>query len=182
MTKQNGSIERRPRAPEGRAAQLVSTQISDERHQRICKICKHPEREFIEQEFLHWFTPRIIAQEYGLTERAIYRHAHATGLFELRRRNLRCVYENFLEEAKHVMPTANDILRAARAYTRVSEQGEWIEPPTTHYVVASAAPSPQLLAMGSTSQDTGVTEDPNSSLGGGNSNRQPLRVENAVTP
>jgi hypothetical protein len=140
MTKQSGAVELNAQQSETCAPNISPDHISESHHQRICKICKHPERAFIEQEFIHWYSPERIARDYNIPERAIYRHAHATGLFERRRRNLRFLYETFLEHAQHVRITGGDVLRAARAYTRINDQGQWIEPPTTHFVVASAAP------------------------------------------
>lgn len=57
------------------------------RHARYCKICSHAKREEIEQAFISWQSPIVIAKEYGLADRMnVYRHANALGLFEKRRR------------------------------------------------------------------------------------------------
>lgn len=118
-------------------APLTRSPVSPSRHRLICKICSHPQRAFIEQEFLHWYNPDEIAPDYNVTPRSIYRHAHATGLFDRRRKNLRFVYETYLERARHVPVNADQILRAARAYARINKDGEWVEPHTTHVVLAS---------------------------------------------
>ena len=103
-------------------------------HQRNCIICKHPYRRAIEEEFIHWRSPEDIACDFKINFRSVYRHAHATGLYERRRRNLRCVLETFLERAEHVRVSAREIITAARAYSRISDDGQWIEPPTTNRI------------------------------------------------
>src|SRR6202022_3357470 len=68
------------------------------RHQRLCTVCNHPDREAIESDFLRWGRPSQIAITYNIRDRAsMYRAAHATGLFALRTRNLRWVLERMLE-------------------------------------------------------------------------------------
>jgi hypothetical protein len=52
------------------------------RHERKCTVCNHPDREVIEEEFLRWYVPEDIARDHDIPyASAIYRHAHATGLF-----------------------------------------------------------------------------------------------------
>jgi hypothetical protein len=56
-----------------------------ERHSRKCQICRHPLRAVIERTFVSRRSPSRIAQQFGFNDRStIYRHAHATQLFELR--------------------------------------------------------------------------------------------------
>ncbi len=111
------------------------------RHARICSICCHPDRDAIEEDFIHWHSPSDIAFDYHLPDRSsVYRHAHATGLFARRSRNLRFVLENLLERVDKVKVTAHAVIRAVRAYTRINDAGEWIEPPT-RILVSSVSPS-----------------------------------------
>jgi hypothetical protein len=72
--KKKGSTQQttQPKTP---AAEKPSRALS--RHKRKCTVCHHPERDHIEQEFLHWRSIRSIAKFYRLTDRAVYRHAHA---------------------------------------------------------------------------------------------------------
>ena len=106
-----------------------------ERHGRKCKICKHPERELIEADFIQWRHPGDIADAYRIAYDGLYRHATATGLFELRRENVSIVVQKVLEEVEYVQePSAAAILRAVRTL-RLDSRGRWTEPPTTHVVV-----------------------------------------------
>jgi hypothetical protein len=64
--------------PHGRAA---------DRHSRKCQICRHPLRALIECSFLSRRSPSRIARQFGFNDRnTVYRHAHATKLFDLRGR------------------------------------------------------------------------------------------------
>jgi hypothetical protein len=123
---------RLPRTPASIAARVPARELTSlERHARKCQICKHPDREEIDQEFLRWQHPIYIAEEFNLPEtRIIYGHARATGLFDRRGQNVRCALEFFIEEANRVDPSGDTIVRAIRAYTRINARGEWHEPPS----------------------------------------------------
>jgi len=120
-------------------------------HQRKCIICHHPDREEIEEMFLHWFSPATIYRRFLLRDRySIYRHAHATGLYQRRRRNLRCALENIIERSDECPISSNGIVRAIKAYASLTDAGEWIEPPSrVIYTNASATPAPAPNAIAS---------------------------------
>jgi hypothetical protein len=103
---------------------------------RRCSICSHPDRDAIEGDFIRWRSPELIAREYKLANRtSIYRHAHCTGLFAWRRRELGRVLEGMLENHEHIRLEASDaIVRAARVYAHLDENGNWFEPPRTNFV------------------------------------------------
>jgi hypothetical protein len=111
------------------------------RHARKCCICRHPQRDAIERAFLHWRSPERIARDYGsFSHMAIYRHAHACGLYDRRLRILREGLEQILEHSEDCLPAAHMIIRAAEAYSRLPES--WIGPrtprsPAVTYVVAN---------------------------------------------
>jgi len=73
------------------------------RHKIKCGICRHPHREAIEQEFLHWRSPESLARADCS---AIYRHVYAIGLYAKRRRNLLPSLELIIEHAADIVPTA----------------------------------------------------------------------------
>jgi len=101
-----------------------------ERHARKRSICHHPDRDLIENDFIHWVRPITIVSEYILHDhKALYRHVHALGLAALRRRNLRVVLEPILEHAYCVRITAASIVSAARVYSHINDDGQWEEPP-----------------------------------------------------
>jgi hypothetical protein len=114
-----------------------------ERHERKCVVCHHPERETIEDMFVHWHQPFRMAHDYDLPLRSLYRHAHATGLLAARRRNLRCVLDHILERATSIHITSDSIVRAVRAYTCLTDDNKWVEP-ATHVIVSPGSPAPPL--------------------------------------
>jgi hypothetical protein len=122
-----------------------------ERHEAKCTICNHEDREEIDEDFVHWLNPYRIAARYTLHDRsAVYRHARATGLYELRRTHMQFILEHVLEQVEDVDVTAHSIIRALRAYGRVSATGQWTEPPTR--VIVSTEPAP--LSQPNPSQPT----------------------------
>jgi hypothetical protein len=126
----------RPTTPRKQSQPKAQAEIDLSHHQRRCSICRHPDREAIEEAFLQWRRVRNIDLDFkpegGLT--AIYRHARAFNLFKQRNLGLRSALEFVIERAENVMPTAEGLVKAIRAYTRINDQGEWIDTPTTHIV------------------------------------------------
>ncbi|MGB9242607.1 MAG: hypothetical protein WCC03_04585 [Candidatus Acidiferrales bacterium] len=115
------------------------------RHARRCCICSHPDRDAIEGDFIRWHSVELIAREYKIaTRKSIYRHAHCTGLFAWRRR----VLEGILENAEHVpLVSSGVIVRAARIYAHLDENGNWFEPAHTNFTFT--APASSLSPLGS---------------------------------
>ena len=82
----------------------------------------------IDADFLEWKSPTIIAEQFQLKDRMnIYRHAHALGLFEKRRRNLRAVLERIIERVDEVEVNAAAVISAVQALAKINFQGQWIE-------------------------------------------------------
>lgn len=110
------------------------------RHRRKCAVCHHPEREIIEDLFIHWHSPATIAEYYeddgtGVNWVSIYRHAYAFGLDEVRRRNLRFAFELIIEQAADIHATSAAIIASARALGNcVNPDGRWTEPPKRVHV------------------------------------------------
>lgn len=122
--------ESRQRESLSRVRNIYGRESNIHRHESQCSVCRHPEREAIEQEFVHWLSPRATAEDFEIDFRAIYRHAHACNLFAVRNRNIRFVLSHSLERAEHaVTPTPADLNRMVRTFTRVNDEGQWIEPP-----------------------------------------------------
>ena len=102
--------------------------VSPGRHAHNCTICAHLDRGEIERDFVDWKSPIQIAIDHGLADRkSIYRHAHAFGLFPKRDRNIRAALVRIVERASEVEPTAQAVVAAVQAYTKINSQGHWIE-------------------------------------------------------
>jgi hypothetical protein len=109
------------------------------RHARRCVICAHPDRDAIEGDFIRWASPTAIAKTYKIADRAsIYRHAHSTGLFHRRKREVGRVLETVLENVEQCpIDSFDTIICAARLYTHLDDRGHWTEPPRITYFIAA---------------------------------------------
>ena len=93
--------------------------VSLVRHSHVCKICTHKKREEIEAEFAAWESPSTIAKDFHLADRAtVYRHAHAFGLFEKRRRNVRAALVRIIEHVGEADVTGQEVVTAVQAYAK----------------------------------------------------------------
>jgi hypothetical protein len=144
------------------SASLASSSSSHppdlDRHSRRCVVCAHPDRDAIEGDFIRWRSPKNIAEAYHIADRSsFYRHAHATGLFARRRREFARVLEDILEnvEDSSLENTADVIIRAARVYAHIDENGNWVEPTRTNIILTGPAP-PQFTGT----QDIEISAGP----------------------
>jgi len=103
--------------------------VSIRYHAAHCTICNHPERDAIDEAFLHWWRPGDIAHHFQLGHRlVVYRHAHATGLFQRRLDRTQHALGYIVEQAESVRPTADSVIRAVRALGCLDQNGRWHEP------------------------------------------------------
>ena len=122
-----------------RQAELIAKQTEIRQGQKVartlelhsihCRICQHRDRESIEQWFIEWSSVTRLAKTYGLTPDSIYRHAHATGLFEKRQRNIRRALERIIEQVEDVQANAPAVVSAIQTYTKLNARGEWTQRP-----------------------------------------------------
>jgi hypothetical protein len=108
-----------------------------ERHKELCGICRTKYREEIDDAFINWESVNNIAWEFQIERRVVYRHAHATGLFAKRDRNIRRALGLIIHRADKVQGvTADSVIRAVHMLAHINEAGEWIAPPA-HVIVSS---------------------------------------------
>ena len=87
-----------------------------------------PKCEEIETAYVGWASPAAIAEEYGLSDRSsVYRHAHALGLTEKRKRNVRAALERIIEKVAEVEVSASAVVAAVQAYSKINGAGQWID-------------------------------------------------------
>ena len=102
--------------------------VSLSRHKAQCSICAHEKCAEMETAFMNWESPASITKQYGLADRTtVYRHAHALGLFEKRKRNVRAALERIIEKSGEVEVTASWVVSAIQAYAKINAQGQWVE-------------------------------------------------------
>jgi hypothetical protein len=119
---------------------------SIERHSRKCTICRHPERESIDESFLHWRSPATIMHCYAIpSETTIYDHAHAFNLFAQRNRNLQSALANVVEDIDRHRFTGSEMLDAVRALAHLNEDGRWVHPASKSEVVYSMQRLPAIV-------------------------------------
>jgi hypothetical protein len=109
-----------------------------EMHRAHCSICDSEIQVEIDEHFTNWHSVRELADEYDIDRRAIYRHAHATGLFPIRDRHLRRALGLLIEDAEIVEVSADSVIRAVRTMAHLNSEGEWVNPPT-HVVFSSGS-------------------------------------------
>jgi hypothetical protein len=112
------------------------------RHSRGCVVCAHPDCDAIEADFIRWRSPDLIAKDFKIANRSsIYRHAHSTGLFTWRKQQLGRTLEGILECAEQIpLESADIIIRAARIYSRLDDNGKWSEPARINFVLNGPVP------------------------------------------
>jgi hypothetical protein len=91
-----------------------SADLSLKRHAEQCGICRHPQRPEIEQAFLHWASPRELAEEYKVSKSSIYNHAEVTGLLARRHYNTQSALDRLIERAGEAQVTAGSVISAIR--------------------------------------------------------------------
>jgi hypothetical protein len=157
-----------PRA--GHSARPVQSCLK--RHTRRCKVCAHPDRAPIEQDFLRWRSPEKLAGDYGIADHSsIYRHLHATGLYARRQLTIRAALETILERADGIEFPDLEIVRAAAAYAHLDDSGQWVDVPIeiAFELVQGSSLSPDMLSQ--------MVAGPRK----GKSISQPKELENAAT-
>jgi hypothetical protein len=182
-------VNLRPTAPRKQLRPKTPVEVDLYHHERHCTICQHPERDAIEEAFCQWRNVKFIAREFNATggPSAIYRHARALNLFKQRNLTLRSSLEFVIEQSERIIPTAEGLVKAIRAYTRINDAGQWIDTPTTHIVQVIAMPAidPRNLTNSVPGLTLNVRKHPSDIIE--SSTAQPLlpgsapQVENAVT-
>ena len=103
------------------------TGINFGRHAHQCTICSHANLDEIEQAFVNWTSPSELSREHSVSRDAIYRHARALNLIEIRRRNVRAALERIIERAGDVEVNAAAVVSAVSAYAKINSRGELVE-------------------------------------------------------
>jgi hypothetical protein len=116
-----------PMAAKSTTKRAPSKPATQARHESQCSICAHPDRAEIDREFVNWASSIRLAEHYVLARTSLYRHAHATGLFARRQKNVRAALEQIIEKCGDVEPTAQAVVSAVAAYARINSAGQWVE-------------------------------------------------------
>src|SRR5271156_2975641 len=161
---------------------------SRERHSRKCTICTHPDREAIDEAFLHWSRNDRIVIDFSLPSlSSLYRHAHACVLWNQRRSNIRFALDRIIEKAGEAKPNAYAVLRAIEISCRFDKHGAYVEPTKRTIIEHRTVNAESISNRIALRLDTPVTpvtptkQKPATSPRS-NSNREALRLETDLTP
>ena len=170
---------------DSRAASASAPNTSEDRHTRKCAVCNHPDREDIDQAFLHWSRSDRIVRDFNLPSlSALYRHAHARGLWTLRRTKIRRALDRIIEQAGDCKPSGNAVIRAIEMSCHFDQNDRYVAPNKRviiehHTMTTEPNPNRKSNQAASNVTPTKQTKQTNPS---GNSNRESLRLETNVTP
>jgi hypothetical protein len=155
-------------------AQTRPRRRSRERHKRRCTVCRHPDRQAIEDAFLHWQSPEKIAREFGIADHStVYRHAHANGLFSRRNAFVCSALDTIIEHASTVKVTGKDVINAIRTAACLTDDGKWIEPPKKYiYTTETVSEPASKISMDTAPSSLAASQNPNS---------QPRRLDHDAT-
>ena len=97
------------------------------RHKAQCSICLHPECKEIERRWIDSEHMSQIKYEYQVSHDAMYRYAHALGLFEKRKKNIMRALERIIEKVMTTQPSASAVVAAINAYVKLNGLGQGAE-------------------------------------------------------
>lgn len=87
-----------------------------------CRVCRHPQREAIEADFVRWKTLREIQVSFGVPKDSVARHARARDLEERRSRNVRGALVRVVEKGIETAEvTSASLVAAATALAKLGE-------------------------------------------------------------
>jgi len=98
------------------------------RHEAQCSICQHPQRQLIEEMWLDWCYTHGIAENFGVSRYGIYRHAHALGLFSIRRQNGIRVLEKLMERGDVTEINGSVVVSAYKLFRELVRAEERVGP------------------------------------------------------
>ena len=139
-----------PKDPNDTKGQPTEREVSRGRHMAQCSICKHPQREEIEETWLNWTGLATIEFKYKVSRDSVYRHAHALGLFSKRRSNLIPSYERIVERGDTISYSGSNIISALRELEKLIQVEKAAE------AVQSADPKPASQETPAKESDNGV--------------------------
>src|SRR5262249_42086867 len=100
-------------------------------------------------EYINWRSTSQIVKDYALPHRvALHRHAEATGLIAMRKSQFTSVLDSLIEQVEDVPVTGATILRAIRAYSCLTKNGDWIDLPGPRIVRRPSQPRPAASPAG----------------------------------
>jgi len=101
--------------------------VSLGRHQAQCSICRHPQRQEIEEHWIDWEHISRIEDLYQISRDALRRHSHALDLDSERRANALGALERIIENVQVAPPSASAVVSAVKALVKLTSSGQGTE-------------------------------------------------------
>ncbi len=117
-----------PFRPDGEGMAASTNSVVFARHSRLCRVCRSPHREAIEQEYVAWESPALICRRYRISSRStLQTHVRALHLDEKRDGNIRRALASFIERGMRVKVTAAAFISAIATMSKLNEAGNWVD-------------------------------------------------------
>lgn len=98
------------------------------RHPRLCRICRSPDRESIERDYVSWERAADICKNYEIkSQTTLYVHVRALHLNEQRAANIRGFLSRFLERGMNLKPTAASVIAACTILSKLDAAGKLVD-------------------------------------------------------
>lgn len=104
-----------------------------ERHRRKCKICNHPDRKEIEDEYLRCVPYVELSKRWKISYETFVTHGVKTGLWQ--RRDRKAFYWKLIEHAPIEKMTVENALEAAKQLDRLEGKLDHNAPPANIQVI-----------------------------------------------
>jgi len=153
------------------------------RHQAQCSVCRHPQCQEIEEEWINWGNTTLIAERSGVSRYAIYRHMRVLDLFKERQKRIKFVYEKIIERLDTASCNGATVLAALRDYVALCARDEADEASALASQKASGLMSDEaseVLAKDEPIPEEGTAASPQGETGGAAEGRE--QGEQGATP
>jgi hypothetical protein len=107
---------------------MAMSRGTETRHSRLCRICRSPDRESIERDYVSWERAADICKNYSVrSQTTLYVHVRALRLNEQRAANIRGFLSRFLERGINLKPTAASVIAACTILSKLDAAGKLVD-------------------------------------------------------
>lgn len=114
MTEQKVKWETRAEAKRKAELLLVPKGIDVVRHSKICTICKHEQKEDLEEAYLTWEPIMGICEQYGVAYKSLNQHVKVLGLDMKKLKNRKRLYLKVMESVQLGDVSASEAIAASK--------------------------------------------------------------------
>jgi hypothetical protein len=97
-------------------------------HAQQCSICRSPDRERVESDYVSWVAASKICKRYRIKSRTtLYRHVQALALTERRDTNIKGFLRSVIDRGQNVKLTATAVMQAVVILTKLDSDNRWVD-------------------------------------------------------